>query len=134
MRKLKFRAWGKTGQDCWEPKDIMVYFDLLHIPEFVLYSFCSKDSDQFAPRFEIMQFTGLYDKNGREIYEGDILGGVYEGCYIGWCDECKQIQLIIPVYGCMACLGDVHWYELVEQDGKLEVIGNIWENPELLPQ
>lgn len=81
----------------------------------------------------VMQCTGLKDKNGKLIYEGDILGGMYCG-YIAYCDECKCFQLHFREYGCMACEGDVHWYELVEseEENELEVVGNIYENPELL--
>lgn len=78
--------------------------------------------------------TGLKDKNGKEIYEGDILGGIWESGFISWCEECKQFQYHCAGIGCMACSGDVHWCEIVEDDGKLEVIGNIHENPELLEE
>ena len=82
--------------------------------------------------FILLQCTGLHDKNGTLIYEGDILGGIYENCYIHWCEKCRQFQLKTQDYGCMACEGDIHWYEVVEDNNKLEVIGNIYENPELL--
>lgn len=82
----------------------------------------------------VMQCTGLKDKNGKLIYEGDILGGTYGNLYIHYCDSCKQFQLKANDYGCMACEGDVHWYELVESEdeNELEVVGNIYQNPELL--
>lgn len=82
----------------------------------------------------LMQCTGLKDKNGKLIYEGDILGGTYGNLYIHYCDNCKQFQLKANDYGCMACEGDIHWFELVEDENKLEVIGNIYENPELLEE
>jgi hypothetical protein len=83
-------------------------------------------------------YTGLHDFNNREIYEGDILGGIWQGCYISWCDKCRSFELFFdteqsPKY-CNACNGDAHWAELVEDDGFLRVIGNIYENPELLQQ
>ena len=78
----------------------------------------------------LMQCTGLKDKNGKLIYEGDYLGGTWDG-YIGYCDCCKCFSLFIDD-DCMACQGDVSWYELVEEDNKLQVIGNIWESPELV--
>ena len=89
----------------------------------------SWDSDK---DFVIMQCTGLKDKKGKLIYEGDILGGTYGNLYIHYCDECKQFQLKAKDYGCMACEGDIHWYEVVESEDELEVVGNIYENPELL--
>lgn len=85
--------------------------------------------------YKILSCTGLKDKNGKLIYEGDILGGIYHG-YIEYCDECKCFQLKVKDYGCLACEGDLHWYELVEaeEENELEVIGNIYENPELLEE
>ena len=79
----------------------------------------------------IEQFTGLHDKNDKEIYEGDILGGIYDGGYISWCEKCKQFQYFRCKDECFACGGDVHWSELLVEE-ELEVIGNIHENPELL--
>lgn len=82
----------------------------------------------------ICQCTGLKDKNGTLIYEGDILGGTFGNLYVHYCDSCKQFQLKANDYGCMACEGDIHWYEVVEaeEQNELEVIGNIYENKELL--
>lgn len=95
------------------------------------------EDDDGVPHHEntdlVLEFdTGLKDKNGKEIYEGDILGGIWESGFISWCEKCKQFQYYGAGIGCMACSGDVHWCEIVEDDGKLEVIGNIHENRELL--
>ncbi len=85
----------------------------------------------------LMQFTGLLDKNGVEIFEDDILGGVFEPGYVGWCDKCCSFEVMlrgINGYGpCQQCEGDVQWLEVAYDEYKnLEVIGNIHQHPHLL--
>ena len=124
-----FRVWS----DYWK----RYAFDAELYPDGSLYAMF--EDDDGVPHHEntdlVLEFdTGLKDKNGKEIYEGDILGGIWESGFISWCEKCKQFQYYSAGIGCMACSGDVHWYEIVEDDGKLEVIGNIHENPELLEE
>ena len=141
MKELKFRVWHTKL--CHYLKDNEFYIN----PDGSVYSaFESYDDkiidtnyienfsrDDFDERYIIVeQYTGLKDKNGKEIYEGDILGDMWRDGYIAWCDKCKQLQYHILTHECMACLGDVQWYELVNDNDKLEVIGNIHENDDLL--
>ena len=81
------------------------------------------------------QFTGLKDKNGREIYEGDILT---------WrsiiCDEDPVVTWVLPVTFCNGCfcLDDdydmtlTYVIDIAEEYGGVKIIGNIHDNPELL--
>ena len=84
--------------------------------------------DGLVKRFELMQYTGLKDKNGREIYEGDIVNVNHYG-------GTKRLETVqIYTTGGFADIhpfqGDgYHW-----SASKCEVIGNIYENPELLEQ
>jgi hypothetical protein len=83
---------------------------------------------EFDVDFAVMQFTGLYDKNGREVYEGDVLTDFEEKdfiCIIKWEDN----------RGHWACYDYKNRYigfafEYIANG--LEVIGDIYENPELL--
>jgi uncharacterized phage protein (TIGR01671 family) len=76
------------------------------------------------PGYELMQYTGLTDKNGKEIYEGDIIhlkfGELNANLVVKWD---KYMGLKYHNGG---------WTSLVHVDTHGEVIGNIFENPELL--
>ena len=124
-REIKFRAWDKETKAY--VGDTQLGFSLYEI---ALSPFEHVDK---IKEIEFEQYTGFTDKNGKEIYEGDILGGIFEGCYIGWCDITKSFELFnCYEHYCMACDGDILWCELSDSDIDLEVIGNVHENPELL--
>jgi len=105
MREIKFRAWHKGSEVMCKP---------LKLELAGMY-----DSD-----YIVMQFTGLKDKNGKEIYEGDILQLDYANK--------DRIVCEYVVYGNVSrfIMGE----EEVVFTGGAEVIGNIYENPELLTE
>lgn len=115
--RLKFRVWDKVFNSYWSDKEIKENASWLLFPD-----------NENIHNVEIEQCSGLKDKNGKFVFEGDVLG-CYEG-YVKWCDHCKSFNLFFGDE-CAACNGDVLWSEVVEDDGKLEVIGNINKNPEL---
>ena len=100
------------------------------------YAYGESGADEYYDTVTLNQCTGLKDKNGKLIYEGDILGGTFENLYVHYCDSCKQFQLKNNNYGCMACEDDIHWDEVVEaeEQNELEVIGNIYQDKELLKE
>src|SRR5690554_736873 len=78
---------------------------------------------------ELMEFTGLKDKNGKEIYEGDIVRfhyktGVYKIGIVVWNDLFGSWDI--------DCSDFVSYKSLKQYKSVSEVIGNIYENPELL--
>ena len=84
----------------------------------------------------LMQYTGLKDKNGVEVFQKDILGGYLSEGYIDKCDKCYSFQYFLKDLRCMHCQGNVRWSRVVESilDGGSWVIGNVYQHPELLTQ
>ena len=80
---------------------------------------------------ELMQFTGLLDKNDKDIYEGDILE------WSVWPDEegnAKRIRDSIEFrHGAFATSQRYQLLATLEPHRTLEVVGNIYENPDLVP-
>jgi len=82
---------------------------------------------------QIMQFTGLKDKNGKEVYEGDIVTENRELIYqVIWCDDKFRLGFRLKSIN-----GDGLLYSFEEVFGygeRGEIIGNIYDNPDLLKE
>lgn len=134
MRTIKFRGFTNClVQDKW------------------VYGFLSEENkirktnliDYEVDDKTIGQFTGLYDKNGKEIYENDILKVktnegigynpllvVYSEVYGGFCLLSKNVLNITPDKPHRPI--NPNWWDGFKDE--IEVIGNIHDNPELLKQ
>ena len=112
MREIKARVWDNTCK-CW-------------LKDFVIYKQGNVSSDEvwLQKKEAIIElYTGLKDKNGKEIYEGDIVVDEYmERGYVHYADD--EACYLITFNS-----GDVSQFIL---DKESEVIGNIHENPELV--
>lgn len=84
-------------------------------------------------RFVLMQSTGLKDKNGKLIYEGDVVNGT---CGVYWGKmivKFNENEAKFYMYRIDKRYTDLHFHGKNQEDNfELEVIGNIYENPELL--
>ena len=122
-REIKFRAWDEKLKLMYATDSVSLCID---------GEICYLDTDgewvaDMANRITLMQYTGLKDKNGKEIYEGDIVN-IKGRKYIV---EYWKGQLLVSWYLKSVRSGDTEYTEL-PVIGKGEVIGNIYENKELL--
>ncbi|MED0671740.1 YopX family protein [Aneurinibacillus aneurinilyticus] len=124
MREIKFRAWDKNLERLYNPDYVQEYFH-----EIV--------SDN--KRFTLLQYTGLKDKNGKDIFEGDIVVAWSEGrsekFEVRWRQESAPKWILYPAWQSQKFWNlhgtkreDGYYYDMVE------VIGNIYEHPELLDE
>lgn len=116
MREIKFRAWNLLREG-WE--------------YFTLNGLLIENNREPKEYKNWCQFTGLKDKNGKEIYEGDIiLDKVYkERMVCHWIEKDTRFILGTPKRKLLRCVFPLSIYH-----NKFEVIGNIYENPELLKE
>ena len=155
-REIKSRAWDEKGKQMIEHENLMMTCDG--------FSAIDEEATMF-PMETIMQFTGLKDKNGKEIYEGDIIKSVmWDKPYSQKMKSCEVISQVVWSNGGQSEKGTKHWEmnkDILEKDPSAftsephfthreiknekgygcynwsqfagcEIIGNIYENPELL--
>lgn len=138
MRNIKFRHFDTRHNE-------MRYSDK-HDGEFyinlkgVLYMYAIPKSEsglssEYYKSYDVMQYTGVDDKNGTPIFEGDIV----EGTCLGFCDD-DEFKDVVEFSNGSFCFskekwkdGTYDWYSLENYYSEdLLVVGNIYENPELL--
>ena len=122
MINIRFRAWDKK-KNAWFDEDSGDLF--IELNGVINFGWSGEIMDDYTDRITLMQYTGLKDKNGVKIYEGDIVKNgqhAYLVCFGEFAE--RQIGFYIV---------DVHTNETYPlYSMTYEVIGNIHENPELL--
>jgi len=123
QRKIKFRAWDKSEKRYWtqeQMEEIGGYY----------YSFRVSDNDG---EFVLEQFTGLKDKNGKEIYEGDILQWPKpeqnKGTVV-WSDTMCSWMMQREDYS--ETFSSFAYPRHTDGNCRFEVIGNLCQNPKRL--
>ena len=125
MREIKFRVWD-THKRMWTE---------YRIHDGVVY-FLDKSTgvwvgkyDKRYKEFDLMQYTGLKDKNNKEIYEGDILFESFGERYYKVIFENGSFKAEVEWYF------EEYYFDLIDVVAQnCEVVGNIYENPELIEE
>ena len=121
MQSIKFRVWEKQSKK-------MLYYDKDIVPNMTLNGVLINEvGSNVSNMFELMQFTGLLDKNGKEIYGGDILK------YSGKNEKDKNYEVYQLEAGTWMACNEIY-FDTKDNAyfDKVEIIGNIHNNPELL--
>lgn len=125
MRDIKFRAWNEVEEK------------MLNWNEFLDTNMKNTFIAPESTGLILMQYTGLKDKNGKEIYEGDIVRckQYIGGNFVEHCIEKGFIEFRNGEFGLHRKQG---YYQslskFIEYAYEFEVIGNIYDNPELLEE
>lgn len=119
MREIKFRAWNKK-ENKWESLGGIVLDIETGRPWWTDFGEMMEEAEDVI----LVQYTGLKDKNGVEIYEGDVVRGIFynhepEIGKVDWYEKGAGFN----IFGYPMNINGLH---------DIEVIGNIYENPELL--
>ena len=122
MREIKFRAWDKESKEMLS--DVSLWND-----DFT--SYLNEHVEYLQDKCELMQYTGLKDKNSVKIYEGDIVDfgvttNIKEVVFEG---ESASFRVYEYLYEQGSSLAE-KWF--LDDCSDIEVIGNIYKNPELL--
>lgn len=137
MRQIKFRVWD-TKEECWS-SGFSIHSNGSYT-EKTVNQFIADPQNYWSSvpeHIKIMQFTGLLDKNGKEIYEGDILRAhrfikgyrnrlprteelIFE---VKWLEKFKALGIYYK---------KMKWEAFLGFDDPYEVIGDIYSTPELL--
>ena len=137
MREIKFRAWyipvGKHDSGFMFPVRLIDFgrMKLGDPAKFTVYMWYDEPSEYgveqedvyfYGDEIELMQFTGLHDKNGKEVFEGDVV----------LTNEAGWIAEVVYDRDRFMCEGRGGGYSMECEWEQFKVIGNVFENPELL--
>lgn len=143
MRTIKFRIWDKNRKEWLHDTKhaVNILGETIILGEILARPDGTGVKISELNNLEVMQFTGLHDKNGKEIFEGDIIEEGGKKRLIVWDDEhakfvngiikiVKELTPNVDVFGLKA--EKKYTDDLPMKHENCEIIGNIFENSNLL--
>ena len=130
MREIKFRAWDKELEE-WTNYSISNING--NIIDFYNKEAGFWENDREGEQFTLCQYTGLKDKNNREIYEGDVIKAISFARWVGVAKYSDENQAFIFDDLDKKYRGKSTVFMNQFDDG-FEILGNIYENPKLLKE
>nr|DAW31676.1 MAG TPA: YopX protein [Caudoviricetes sp.] len=141
MNNLKFRAYIKSIQKIVDVTKIDLNNKMLTLDiatNKVCIPYWWKETELAFSQVIIMQSTGLFDKNGKEIFEGDIVncGYLFDGSPFSELDEYEEEKGVVKFVNCgfnIKFKNDTNLFiDIMESCEAIVVIGNIYEDKELM--
>jgi len=131
-REIKFRAWDKEKEKMYTGPYDTDFCIVIMLPNLVQIHEKGEEQkfvqgDYLGQRFDLLQFTGLHDRNGKEIYEGDIIRWLYP---LKSKEEYAKNPYKQVVVQWMKKLAGFNSFN--HEEG--EIIGNIFQNKDLLEE
>ena len=124
MREIKFRVWDNIAKKYIDGRYVSISgLGLLHVAKRIIKNCFRPPHTRKNPWFIVEQYTGLRDKNGTEIYEGDILID----------DAGEPIEYWVVKFSDGGFVGECAGVaEALFELTNLEIVGNIHKDPELV--
>ena len=131
--KQKFRAWDTTNKEMF--KDTFAITESGQVVVVDQSSVFVSPDYVFVDNLVIMQSTGLFDKNNKEIFEGDVLEIEDEGEVLGNAKLTWHNEQAVFMIEAISVDDIAPFHEILSDESySYRVVGNVYENPEILEE